>query len=128
MGRRGPTKAANAPVDLTELEQLQGAADQNFEALTRAIVSRRYGALGTLRERRSQPGVEFYLRVEHPGALGDPPRVWGWSCKWFILGRNNELTSDQRKQIEASLDKAIKYVEGADRLRALPSPASSEEG
>ncbi|WP_405710753.1 hypothetical protein OG264_18370 [Streptomyces xanthophaeus] len=92
-------------MDLTELERLPGAADRNFEALTRAIVSRRYGALGTMRERRNQPGVEFYLHVDHAGALGDPGRVWGWSCKWFILNNRNELSADQRKQIEDSLSK-----------------------
>ncbi|MES4887313.1 hypothetical protein [Streptomyces sp. NPDC096012] len=66
-------------MDLTDLARLPGAADQNFEALTRAVVSRRYGALGTMRERRNQPGVEFCLRVDHAGALGDPGRIWGWS-------------------------------------------------
>lgn len=116
-------------MDLTELERLPGAPDQNFEVLTRAIVSRRYGALGTLRERRQQPGVEFYLRVEHPGALGDPGRVWGWSCKWFILGPRKELTRDQRKQIEDSLDLAIKRVEGlSDFVLCLPQrPAKKDE-
>ena len=89
---RGLRQAAEATVELTELERLPGAADKNFEVLTRAIVSCRYGGLGTIRERRNQPGVEFYLRVEHPGALGNPGRVWGWSCKWFTLGRRNELT------------------------------------
>ena len=116
-------------VDLTELARLPGAADANFEVLTRAIVSRRYGALGTLRERRQQPGVEFYLRVEHPGALGNPGRVWGWSCKWFLLGPDNELTSGQRAQIEESVDKAIKYVEGlTDFVLCLPErPAKKDE-
>jgi hypothetical protein len=116
-------------VDLTELARLPGAADANFEVLTRAIVSRRYGALGTLRERRQQPGVEFYLRVEHPGALGAPGRVWGWSCKWFILGPSNELTSGQRDQIEESLDKATKYVDGlTDFVLCLPQrPAKKDE-
>lgn len=57
-------------MDLTDLERLPGAADQNFEALTRAIVSRRYSALGTMRERRNQPGVEFYLHVDHAGCPG----------------------------------------------------------
>ncbi|MEO3862085.1 hypothetical protein [Acrocarpospora sp. B8E8] len=108
-------------LDLTELAFLRGAADENFEALTRAIVSRRYGALGTLRERRQQPGVEFYLRVEHRGELGDPGRVWGWSCKWFLLGPKNELTQGQRTQIEESLQKAIKHVEGlTDFVLCLP--------
>ncbi|GAB1512579.1 NACHT domain-containing protein [Actinophytocola sp. KF-1] len=116
-------------MDLTHLARLPGAADENFEVLTRAIVSRRFGALGTLRERRQQPGVEFYLRVEHPGALGDPGRVWGWSCKWFILEQNNELTSGQRSQIKTSLDKAIKYVDGlTDFVLCLPQrPAKKDE-
>lgn len=116
-------------MDLTQLAHLPGAPDENLEVLTRAIVSRRYGALGTLRERRQQPGVEFYLRVEHPGALGDPGRVWGWSCKWFILGQNNELTSGQRNQIETSLDKAIKYVDRlTDFVLCLPQrPAKKDE-
>ncbi|WP_327191121.1 hypothetical protein [Streptomyces xinghaiensis] len=108
-------------MELTDLARLPGAADKNFEALTRAIVSRRYGRLGTLRERRNQPGVEFYLHVEHPGVLGDPGRVWGWSCKWFILGKDNELTSAQRSQIEDSVAKAIKYVAGlTDFVLCLP--------
>ncbi|HEX4863150.1 MAG TPA: ATP-binding protein, partial [Acidimicrobiales bacterium] len=116
-------------MDLTKLARLPGAADENFEVLTRAIVSRRHGALGTLRERRQQPGVEFYLRVEHTGALGHPGRVWGWSCKWFVLDGNNELTRGQRDQIEESLDKAIKYVDGlTDFVLCLPQrPASKDE-
>jgi len=116
-------------LDLTQLTRLPGAPDENVEVLTRAIVSRRYGALGTLRERRQQPGVEFYLRVEHPGELGDPGRVWGWSCKWFILGKDNELTSGQRNQIEESVDKAIRYVDGlTDLVLCLPQrPARKDE-
>ena len=116
-------------MELTDLARLPGAADKNFEALTRAIVSRRYGKLGTLRERRNQPGVEFYLHVEHPGVLGAPGRVWGWSCKWFILGKDNELTSAQRSQIEDSVAKAIKYVAGlTDFVLCLPQrPAKKDE-
>lgn len=108
-------------LDLTQLAGLAGAPDTNFEVLTRAIVSRRYGALGTIREWRQQPGVEFYLRVEHPGELGDPGRVWGWSCKWFLLGSGNRLTRSQRTQIEESVDKAIEYVDGlTDIVLCLP--------
>ena len=116
-------------VDLTRLAGLPGAPHTNFEALTRAIVSRRYGALGTIREWRQQPGVEFYLRVEHPGGLGDPGRVWGWSCKWFLLGSSNELTRSQRTQIEESVDKAIEYVDGlTDFVLCLPQrPARGDE-
>ncbi|NGO46968.1 NACHT domain-containing protein [Streptomyces ureilyticus] len=116
-------------MDLTDLARLPGAVDQNFEALTRAVVSRRYGALGTMRERRNQPGVEFYLHVDHAGDLGDPGRVWGWSCKWFILNSRNELNAGQRTQIEDSFTLAIKHVAGlTDFVLCLPQrPAKSDE-
>ncbi|QGZ47421.1 hypothetical protein GPZ77_02495 [Streptomyces sp. QHH-9511] len=116
-------------VDLTDLAKLPGAVEKTFEALTRAIVSRRYGALGTLRERRNQPGVEFYLPVEHPGVLGNPGRVWGWSCKWLILNNRNELSRSQREQIEDSVTKAIKYVDNlTDFVLCLPQrPAKDDE-
>ncbi|MBR7828878.1 hypothetical protein KDK95_21390 [Actinospica sp. MGRD01-02] len=116
-------------LDLTRLEQLPGAADANLEALTRAVVSRRYGKLGALRERRNQPGVEFYLRVEHRGELGDAGRVWGWSCKWFVLNNKNEFFAKQRTLIEESLAKAIENVDGlTDFVLCLPMrPAKNDE-
>lgn len=115
-------------MDLTQLGGLPGAAWRNFEALTRAIVARRYGALGALRARRQQPGVEFYLRVERSDGLGEPGRIWGWSCKWFILGANNELTTSQRREIEDSLDKAVRYVEGlTDFVLCLPQHPSAKD-
>jgi hypothetical protein len=128
-GRLRQTLAVERAVDLSELARLPGAVDQNFEALTRAIVSRRYGHLATIRERRNQPGVEFYLRVDHPGALGDPGRVWGWSCKWLTLGPKNELTKAQRDQIEDSLEKALVHVDGlTDLVFCLPGrPAKKDE-
>ena len=108
-------------LNLTDLGKLPGAADQNLEALTRAIVSRRYSHLGPVRERRNQPGVEFYLPVGHPGELGDPGRVWGWSCKWFILGAGNKLAADHRKQIEDSFTKAVTHVDDlSDFVLCLP--------
>ena len=108
-------------MDLTELERLTGAPDRNFEVLTRAIVSRRFAKLGAIRESRQQPGVEFYLVVDHAGELGDPGRVWGWSCKWLKLGQGNELTAGQRGQIEDSVNKAIKHVAGlTDFVLCLP--------
>ncbi|TQS42770.1 NACHT domain-containing protein [Cryptosporangium phraense] len=114
---------------LTELGRLPGPEDRNFEALTRAIVTRRFGALGTLRERRNQPGVEFYLQVDHAGALGDPGRVWGWSCKWFSLNSRNELSAGQRSLIKESVEKAVKYVEGlTDFVLCLPErPTAKDE-
>lgn len=115
-------------MELTDLARLPGAPDQNFEALTRAVVTRRYGALGRMRERRNQPGVEFYIQVDHAGALGEPGRVWGWSCKWFILGSKHQLSVGQRKQITASVDLAIKHVDGlTDFVLCLPQRPTSED-
>jgi hypothetical protein len=116
-------------VDLAQLEKLPGAADQNFEVLTRAVVSRRYGGLGPIRERRQQPGVEFYLSVEHDGPLGARGRVWGWSCKWFVLTAKNELTKSQRTLIEEALDKAKVHVANlTDFVLCLPfRPAKKDE-
>lgn len=127
--RDGLKQAPDVTLDLMRLQDLPGAADQNFEALTRAMVSRRYGALGALRERRNQPGVEFHVRVEHHGELGEPGRVWGWSCKWFILGHDNQLSNGQRMQITDSVDKAIKYVDGlTDFVLCLPQrPTKKDE-
>ncbi|MGW5132624.1 hypothetical protein [Streptomyces sp. NPDC004135] len=116
-------------LDLADLERLPGAPDQSFEALTRAIVARRHSGLGRMRERRNQPGVEFYFRVDHVGALGDPGRVWGWSCKWFALNSKNELTVRQRELIEESLKLAVKHVNGlTDFVLCLPQrPAKKDE-
>lgn len=117
------------PLALTDLARLPGAPDENFEALTRSIVSRRYGALGVLRERRQQPGVEFYLVVQHQGPLGAPGRVWGWSCKWFMLSGTNALTKGQRQQILDSVDKALEHVNGlTDFVLCLPlRPTKKDE-
>lgn len=115
-------------LDLTSLDQLPGAADQNFEVLTRALISRRFGWAGLLRERRNQPGVEFYLRLHQDCPLGESGRVFGWSCKWFLLGDSNELTQGQRGQIEDSIDKAIKYVDGlTDFVLCLPQRPARKE-
>jgi hypothetical protein len=115
-------------LDLSVLSKLPGAADQNFEVLTRALVSRRFGAAGVLRERRNQPGVEFYLRILRSCPLGDSGRVFGWSCKWFLLGADNELTKGQRGQIEDSIDKAIKYVDGlTDFVLCLPQRPAKKD-
>lgn len=115
-------------MDLTQLEELPGAVDANFESLTRAVVTRRYGRFGTIGGRRQQPGVEFHVRVEYSGELGGPGRVWGWSCKWFPLNSKHELTTSQRNQIEDSFHKAIKHVDGlTDFVLCLPQRPSKKD-
>jgi hypothetical protein len=88
-------------------EQLSGAADRNFEVFVRALVRRRWGAFGQLRDRLNQPGIEFHLQLHSPsGDLGDPPRWWGWQCKYYALTANNGFRADQRREIAAAVGKA----------------------
>jgi hypothetical protein len=116
-------------LDLWALGRLPGAADENFEVFTRALVSRRWGGAGVLRERRNQPGVEFFLRLTQACDLGDPPRVYGWSCKYFELNNRNEFSAGQRAQIEDSLAKARRHVDGlTDFVLCLPErPAKRDQ-
>lgn len=108
--------------------ELPGAPDQLFESLCRAIVQRNYGRCGSLRSRRNQPGVEFFMRLDSACDLGDPGRVFGWSCKWFPLPDDNELTASRRTQVEDSIDKAVEYVDGlTDFVLCLPElPAKKD--
>lgn len=115
-------------MDLSPLKALPGAVQRNFEVLTRAIVSRRYGALGALRERRQQPGVEFYVNVERSGDLGESGRVWGWSCKWFELSSAHKFSASQRDQISDALEKAVKDVKGlTDFVLCLPQRPTKQD-
>lgn len=92
-------------------EQLSGAVDRNFEVFVRALVRRRWGAFGQLRDRLNQPGIEFHLQLHSPsGELGNPPRWWGWQCKYYTLTAGNGLRATQRRDIEAAVLKAREDV------------------
>jgi hypothetical protein len=116
------------PLDLWQLQNLEGSPDRNFEALTRAIVRSRHEAVGAIRERRNQPGVEFFITVHHAGGLGDVGRVWGWSCKWFALTSTHRLSAKQRTQISESMRLAQEHVSGlTDFVLCLPErPAQAD--
>lgn len=107
---------------------LPGPPDQVFESLCRAIVQRNHGGCGQIRSRRNQPGVEFFMRLEVACDLGEAGRVYGWSCKWFPLPDDNELTQGRQRQIEESIDKAKRHVEGlTDFVLCLPElPAKKD--
>lgn len=103
-------------------EQLSGAADRNFEVFVRALVRRRWGAFGQLRDRLNQPGIEFHLQLHSPsGDLGDPPCWWGWQCKYYSLTASNGFRADQRREIAPAVGKAREDVPGlTDFVLCLP--------
>ena len=103
-------------------EQLSGAADRNFEVFVRALVRRRWGAYGQLRDRLNQPGIEFHLQLHSSsGDLGDPPRWWGWQCRFYKLPQSNSLGQTRRNEIAAAVEKARGDVPGlTDFVLCLP--------
>jgi len=115
-------------LDWGRFRDLTDAPGRVFESLCRAIVQRNYGMCGSIRSRRNQPGVEFFMRIDRPCDLGDANRVFGWSCKWFELLANHRLSSSQRAQITDSIEKAIEHVNGlTDFVLCLPElPTQSD--
>lgn len=92
---------------------LPGSTEKNFELLCRGIVRQNFGSYGTFRALANQPGVEFHLKLdEHCDALGDPPRWWGWQCKWYDLAASGALGSTRRNDIKDGIKKAEAHVHG----------------
>jgi hypothetical protein len=104
-------------------EELPGAAERNFEVFVRALVRRRWGAYGQLRDRLNQPGIEFHLQLHSPTGdeLGDPPRWWGWQCKYYRLPQSGALGTTRRTEIADAVQKAREDVPGlTDFVLCLP--------
>lgn len=100
-------------LDWQKFKELTGDDAKNFEKLCRGIVRRRFGKFGPLIERKNQPGVEFYIRLDRDcSELGDSGDKIGWQCKWFKLTVDGKLTSSAKSQILHSLDMTNKHVEG----------------
>ena len=103
-------------LDWEKFKKLTGDNTKNFEKLCRSIVRRRFGRLGPLIERKNQPGVEFYIRLEQDcPELGNSGDKVGWQCKWFNLRADGKLTSSAKNQIQHSLNTTDKHVEGLRR-------------
>ena len=99
-------------LDWEKFKNLTGSNSENFEKLCRSIVHRRFGQFGPFIERRSQPGVEFYIRLSRDcSGLGSSGEKVGWQCKWFGMRADGELTSSQKRQIKGSLDATKAHVE-----------------
>ncbi|HET7121051.1 MAG TPA: hypothetical protein VFI17_07355 [Solirubrobacterales bacterium] len=58
--------------------------------------------------------MEFHLQVARSGSsLGDPPRHWGWQCRWYAfddLRRDGRLRRSQRQDIEDAIEKSAAYL------------------
>ncbi|MFB9081246.1 hypothetical protein [Deinococcus wulumuqiensis] len=96
----------------TTFESLPGAADQNFEMLCRAIIRRQFEDYGRFRALANQPGIEFDLRVEKSGGLGEPQDWFGWQCRWYDLPPGRSLGTTRRRKIVEAIDTTKQHFPG----------------
>lgn len=89
---------------------LPGAAETNFEKLCRTLIRRNYGKYGDFQELANQAGVEFHLKLTESCELGNPPRWFGWQCKWYALKNGQNLGKTRRGDIVDGIDKTRKYL------------------
>ena len=97
--------------DWQAFERLDGAREDNFEALWRTLVLSNYGGKGRFLEYKNHRGVEFllYLATEVP-ALGPTGHIVGWQCKYYgSIREGKSLTKTQRKDIVESLAKSKEH-------------------
>ena len=92
--------------------QLPGAVESNFEKLCRTLVRRHYGQFGEFKELANQAGVEFHLKLQRQCDLGEPPRWYGWQCKWYQLRSGQRLGTTRRNDIEDGLKKTRTHLPG----------------
>jgi hypothetical protein len=111
-------------------ERLEDSPERNFELLWRAIVQRNWGAYGTLRSRRNQPGVEFHLELHTDCDLGEAGRWFGWQCRWYRLNADNGFSATQKESIKEAIVKTLKHVPGVTDfilcLKELPKKSDIE--
>lgn len=99
------------PLDWDAFRSLPGNESQNFEDLCRALIRLYFGQYGKFQSLKNQPGVEFHLRLMNECvALGNPPRWYGWQCKFHKRTAAGDLTSASRQDIKDSLKKTEKYL------------------
>ena len=101
------------PIRLTQedwqaFERLDGAQEDNFEALWRTLVLSNYEGKGRFVEYKNHPGVEFLLRLSKDvSGLGPSGCTIGWQCKFFSSIRaGKSLTRGQKRDISDSFEKS----------------------
>jgi hypothetical protein len=98
-------------LDWNSFETLAGAATRNFELLCRGAIRRNYGSKGDFQSVAQQPGVEFHLRLaEKSDELGEPPRWWGWQCRWYGIPAGSQIGQKRREDVVKAIRTTEKWL------------------
>lgn len=90
-------------LDWTVFDSLPGSKSHNFENLCRGLMRLHYGRFGHFKALSNQPGVEYHIELTNTCTLGDPPRWFGWQCKFHTRTQRGDLRASSKKDIEESL-------------------------
>lgn len=98
-------------LDWDRFKELPGDTTRNFELLCRGAIRRNYASKGDFQSVAQQPGVEFHLRLTaNCDELGEPPRWWGWQCRWYGLDAGKQIGSTRRKKIVEAIRTTEKWL------------------
>ncbi|WP_026911928.1 hypothetical protein [Patulibacter minatonensis] len=98
-------------LDWDKFSALRGAPEHNFELLWRGAIRRTYASKGQFLSTAQQPGVEFHLRLTAScDALGDPPRWWGWQCRWYDVASGRQIGERRREKIVEAIRTTEKWL------------------
>lgn len=97
-------------LNMETFNSLPGDKSQNFEDLCRGLMRLHYGRAGSFKALANQPGVEFHLQLKDTCALGDPPRWFGWQCKYHQRTQADNLRASSKNKIESSLRTTEKHL------------------
>jgi len=90
-------------LDWGAFNSLPGSKSHNFESLCRGLMRLHYGRYGQFKALSNQPGVEFHIELKNPCPLGDPPKWFGWQCKFHETTKSGNLRASSKKDIKESL-------------------------
>ena len=90
-------------LDWAAFDSLPGSKNQNFENLCRGLIRLHYGRFGQFKALSNQPGVEFHIELTNPCQLGDPPRWFGWQCKFHTRTKGGDLKAYSKRDFKESL-------------------------
>ncbi len=97
-------------LDREAFDSLPGSKSQNFENLCRGLMRLHYGRFGQFKALSNQPGVEFHIELENTCSLGNPPRWFGWQCKFHTRNQNGDLSAASKGKIKKSLKMTEKHL------------------
>ena len=100
------------PPDWSTFYSLPGSRSSNFEKLCRGLMRLHFERFGQFKALSNQLGVEFHIRLTEPCQLGNPPKWFGWQCKYHSRTQIGDLTAATRKDIESSLRTTEKVLPG----------------